>query len=97
MSAPGLGCPPSSLGGPPSSLGAPLSGELVPGASPRKKPRKQQHVISTEETEMVEATSTDEDRASGRGLGRPDRRESPPREYVGMCLAEVKGQITVCR
>ncbi|XP_046893040.1 histone deacetylase complex subunit SAP130a isoform X2 [Hypomesus transpacificus] len=82
LSAPGLGCPPSSLGGPPSSLGAPLSGELVPGASPRKKPRKQQHVISTEETEMVEATSTDEDRASGRGLGRPDRRESPPREYV---------------
>ncbi|XP_062306706.1 histone deacetylase complex subunit SAP130a isoform X1 [Osmerus eperlanus] len=73
---------PPGLGGPPSSLGGPLSGEPVPGASPRKKPRKQQHVISTEETEMVEATSTDEDRASGRVLGRPDRRESPPREYV---------------
>uniref|UniRef100_A0A4W5JTF0 Histone deacetylase complex subunit SAP130 C-terminal domain-containing protein n=1 Tax=Hucho hucho TaxID=62062 RepID=A0A4W5JTF0_9TELE len=65
--------------------GAPSSGDLVPGASPRKKPRKQQHVISTEETEMVETNSTDEDRAMGhRPLGsRAKRRESPPREYVG--------------
>ncbi|XP_029564171.1 histone deacetylase complex subunit SAP130 isoform X2 [Salmo trutta] len=64
--------------------GAPSSGDLVPGASPRKKPRKQQHVISTEETEMVETNSTDEDRAMGhRPLGsRAKRRESPPREYV---------------
>uniref|UniRef100_A0A8C8LU56 Histone deacetylase complex subunit SAP130 C-terminal domain-containing protein n=1 Tax=Oncorhynchus tshawytscha TaxID=74940 RepID=A0A8C8LU56_ONCTS len=64
--------------------GTPSSGDLVPGASPRKKPRKQQHVISTEETEMVETNSTDEDRAMGhRPLGsRAKRRESPPREYV---------------
>ncbi|KAM9479055.1 histone deacetylase complex subunit SAP130-like isoform 2-T2 [Salvelinus alpinus] len=64
--------------------GAPSSGDLVPGASPRKKPRKQQHVISTEETEMLETNSTDEDRAMGhRPLGsRAKRRESPPREYV---------------
>ncbi|KAJ7993392.1 hypothetical protein DPEC_G00271940 [Dallia pectoralis] len=59
-------------------------GDLVPGASPRKKPRKQQHVISTEETEMVEANSTDEDRAPGhRTLGsRAEKRPSPSREYV---------------
>lgn len=65
--------------------GAPSSGDLIPGASPRKKPRKQQHVISTEESEMVETNSTDEDRAMGhRPLGsRAKRRESPPREYVG--------------
>ncbi|KAG7267138.1 hypothetical protein CRUP_031849, partial [Coryphaenoides rupestris] len=31
---------------------APPPGELLPGASPRKKPRKQQHVICTEESEM---------------------------------------------
>ncbi|XP_036834840.1 histone deacetylase complex subunit SAP130 isoform X3 [Oncorhynchus mykiss] len=64
--------------------GTPSSGDLVPGASPRKKPRKQQHVISTEETEMLETNSTDEDRAMGhRPLGsRAKRRESPPREYV---------------
>nr|XP_005165953.1 histone deacetylase complex subunit SAP130 isoform X1 [Danio rerio] len=58
-------------------------GELLPGASPRKKPRKQQHVISTEETEMVETNSTDEERASSRAPGnRMERHESPPREYV---------------
>lgn len=58
-------------------------GDLLPVASPRKKPRKQQHVISTEETEMMETNSTDEERASSRGAGnRPDRRESPPREYI---------------
>ncbi|XP_051568394.1 histone deacetylase complex subunit SAP130-like isoform X1 [Myxocyprinus asiaticus] len=58
-------------------------GDLLPGASPRKKPRKQQHVISTEETEMMETNSTDEERASCRAPGtRPDRHESPPREYV---------------
>ncbi|KAL1023381.1 hypothetical protein UPYG_G00040130 [Umbra pygmaea] len=60
------------------------SGDLVPGASPRKKPRKQQHVISTEETEMVEANSTDEDRAPGQRLlgSRAESRLSPSREYV---------------
>uniref|UniRef100_A0A8C1HNS0 Sin3A-associated protein a n=1 Tax=Cyprinus carpio carpio TaxID=630221 RepID=A0A8C1HNS0_CYPCA len=58
-------------------------GDLLPGASPRKKPRKQQHVISTEETEMVETNSTDEERVSSRAPGnRPERHESPPREYV---------------
>ncbi|CAL8252386.1 unnamed protein product [Merluccius merluccius] len=66
-----------------SSLGAPPPGELLPGASPRKKPRKQQHVISTEESEMVETNSTDEERGVGRPItGRAERRESPPREYV---------------
>uniref|UniRef100_A0A667ZZH4 Sin3A-associated protein a n=1 Tax=Myripristis murdjan TaxID=586833 RepID=A0A667ZZH4_9TELE len=66
-----------------SSLNTPATGDLIPGASPRKKPRKQQHVISTEESEMVETNSTDEERATGRPLtGRAERRESPPREYV---------------
>uniref|UniRef100_A0A673CSV5 Histone deacetylase complex subunit SAP130 C-terminal domain-containing protein n=1 Tax=Sphaeramia orbicularis TaxID=375764 RepID=A0A673CSV5_9TELE len=56
---------------------------LIPGASPRKKPRKQQHIISTEESEMVETNSTDEEKAPGRPItGRAERRESPPREYV---------------
>ncbi|XP_056131833.1 histone deacetylase complex subunit SAP130a [Lampris incognitus] len=66
-----------------SSVNTPTSGDLIPGASPRKKPRKQQHVISTEESEMVETNSTDEERATNRPLtGRAERRESPPREYV---------------
>lgn len=69
-----------------STLNAPATGDLIPGASPRKKPRKQQHVISTEESEMVETNSTDEEKAPGRPItGRAERRESPPREYVGMC------------
>ncbi|XP_077464155.1 histone deacetylase complex subunit SAP130a isoform X1 [Stigmatopora argus] len=59
------------------------SGELIPGASPRKKPRKQQHVISTEESVMMETNSTDEEKAPGRLItGRAERRESPPKEYV---------------
>ncbi|CAG05647.1 unnamed protein product, partial [Tetraodon nigroviridis] len=66
-----------------SSLNAPTAAELIPGASPRKKPRKQQHVISTEESEMVETNSTDEEKATGRPITRcAERRESPPREYV---------------
>lgn len=66
-----------------STLNAP-PGELIPGASPRKKPRKQQHVISTEESEMVETNSTDEEKTPGRPItGRAERCESPPREYVG--------------
>ncbi|KAL6108527.1 sap130 [Pungitius sinensis] len=66
-----------------STLSAPASGDLIPGASPRKKPRKQQHVISTEESEMMETNSTDEEKAPGRPpTGRAERRESPPREYV---------------
>lgn len=68
-----------------SSLNTSASGDLIPGASPRKKPRKQQHVISTEESEMVETNSTDEEKAPGRPLtSRAERRESPPREYVGV-------------
>ncbi|KAK2835962.1 hypothetical protein Q5P01_016446 [Channa striata] len=66
-----------------STLNTPATGDLIPGASPRKKPRKQQHVISTEESEMVETNSTDEEKATGRPItGRAERRESPPREYV---------------
>uniref|UniRef100_A0A8C5AID4 Sin3A-associated protein a n=1 Tax=Gadus morhua TaxID=8049 RepID=A0A8C5AID4_GADMO len=66
-----------------SSLCGPPPGELLPGASPRKKPRKQQHVISTEESEVLETNSTDEERGLGRPItGRAERRESPPREYV---------------
>uniref|UniRef100_A0A3Q3ATE7 Sin3A-associated protein a n=1 Tax=Kryptolebias marmoratus TaxID=37003 RepID=A0A3Q3ATE7_KRYMA len=65
------------------TLNAPATGDLIPGASPRKKPRKQQHVISTEESEMVETNSTDEEKAPGRPItSRAERRESPPREYV---------------
>ncbi|XP_031728782.1 histone deacetylase complex subunit SAP130a [Anarrhichthys ocellatus] len=66
-----------------STLNSSATGDLIPGASPRKKPRKQQHVISTEESEMVETNSTDEEKAPGRPItGRAERRESPPREYV---------------
>ncbi|XP_068176319.1 histone deacetylase complex subunit SAP130a isoform X2 [Antennarius striatus] len=66
-----------------STLNTPATGDLIPGASPRKKPRKQQHIISTEESEMVETNSTDEEKAPGRSItGRTERRESPPREYV---------------
>ncbi|XP_031431383.1 histone deacetylase complex subunit SAP130a isoform X3 [Clupea harengus] len=66
------------------TLSAPSQpGDLLPGASPRKKPRKQQHVISTEESEMMETNSTDEEKVGGRTMGgRSDRHESPPREYV---------------
>uniref|UniRef100_A0A672GQG0 Histone deacetylase complex subunit SAP130 C-terminal domain-containing protein n=1 Tax=Salarias fasciatus TaxID=181472 RepID=A0A672GQG0_SALFA len=78
-SQPGEECTPT-----PTALAAPAPGDLIPGASPRKKPRKQQHVISTEESEMVETNSTDEEKAPGRPItGRAERRDSPPREYVG--------------
>ncbi|XP_056606761.1 histone deacetylase complex subunit SAP130a isoform X2 [Triplophysa dalaica] len=82
--APSSTGPAQALSSQASSLYVPAQpGDLLPGASPRKKPRKQQHVISTEETEMMETNSTDEERASSRGAAnRPDRRESPPREYV---------------
>ncbi|XP_028300930.1 histone deacetylase complex subunit SAP130a [Gouania willdenowi] len=73
---------PSALAPQASTLSAP-PGDLIPGASPRKKPRKQQHIISTEESEMVETNSTDEEKIPGRPItGRAERRESPPREYV---------------
>ncbi|KAM8954176.1 histone deacetylase complex subunit SAP130 isoform 3-T3 [Pelodytes ibericus] len=59
-------------------------GELPPGASPRKKPRKQQHVISTEEGDMMETNSTDEERChTVKPLSsRPEKRKSPPKEYI---------------
>ncbi|XP_034036572.1 histone deacetylase complex subunit SAP130a [Thalassophryne amazonica] len=66
-----------------SALNTSTTGDLITGASPRKKPRKQQHVISTEESEMVETNSTDEEKIPGRPItGRAERRESPPREYI---------------
>ncbi|XP_071999267.1 histone deacetylase complex subunit SAP130 isoform X4 [Engystomops pustulosus] len=60
------------------------AGELPPGASPRKKPRKQQHVISTEEGDMMETNSTDEEKChSIKPLtSRPEKRKSPPKEYI---------------
>ncbi|XP_069583786.1 histone deacetylase complex subunit SAP130 isoform X4 [Ranitomeya imitator] len=59
------------------------AGELPPGASPRKKPRKQQHVISTEEGDMMETNSTDEERCHIKPLtSRPEKRKSPPKEYI---------------
>ncbi|KAI1882883.1 hypothetical protein AGOR_G00239490 [Albula goreensis] len=64
------------------SLGV-ATGDMIPGASPRKKPRKQQHVISTEESEMVETNSTDEEKVTARPLSiRPEKRKSPPKEYI---------------
>ncbi|XP_063058057.1 histone deacetylase complex subunit SAP130a isoform X2 [Engraulis encrasicolus] len=84
-STPGPAAPSSlSSSQPPPPLSAPSQpGDLLPGASPRKKPRKQQHVISTEESEMMETNSTDEEKGGSRTLGsRADRHESPPREYV---------------
>lgn len=78
------------------TLSAPGTGDLIPGASPRKKPRKQQHIISTEESEMVETNSTDEEKAPGRPMsGRAERRESPPREYVGASVLAVASHIHV--
>uniref|UniRef100_A0A8C9TFJ3 Sin3A-associated protein a n=1 Tax=Scleropages formosus TaxID=113540 RepID=A0A8C9TFJ3_SCLFO len=58
------------------------TGDAIQGASPRKKPRKQQHVISTEESEMMEADSTDEEKAPVKPLcSRAEKRKSPPKEY----------------
>nr|XP_033814255.1 histone deacetylase complex subunit SAP130 isoform X2 [Geotrypetes seraphini]XP_033814256.1 histone deacetylase complex subunit SAP130 isoform X2 [Geotrypetes seraphini] len=58
--------------------------ELPPGASPRKKPRKQQHVISTEEGDMMEANSTDEEKSSNMKalVVKAEKRKSPPKEYI---------------
>ncbi|XP_036378364.1 histone deacetylase complex subunit SAP130a [Megalops cyprinoides] len=65
-----------------SSLNAP-SGDTIPGASPRKKPRKQQHVISTEESEMMETNCTDEEKATARTpLPRSEKHKSLPEEFV---------------
>ncbi|XP_053315038.1 histone deacetylase complex subunit SAP130 isoform X8 [Spea bombifrons] len=79
---------------PSSAIASPLSllannvsvpiGELPPGASPRKKPRKQQHVISTEEGDMMETNSTDEEKCHSMKplTSRPEKRKSPPKEYI---------------
>ncbi|XP_038603662.1 histone deacetylase complex subunit SAP130 isoform X2 [Tachyglossus aculeatus] len=57
--------------------------ELPPGASPRKKPRKQQHVISTEEGDMMEANSTDDEKSTAKSLlVKAEKRKSPPKEYI---------------
>uniref|UniRef100_A0A8C1LGM7 Histone deacetylase complex subunit SAP130-like n=1 Tax=Cyprinus carpio TaxID=7962 RepID=A0A8C1LGM7_CYPCA len=57
--------------------------DITPGASPRKKPRKQQHVISTEESEMMETNSTDEEKFPHKPLSqRAEKRKSPPKEYI---------------
>uniref|UniRef100_A0A8C0U3G3 Sin3A associated protein 130 n=1 Tax=Cyanistes caeruleus TaxID=156563 RepID=A0A8C0U3G3_CYACU len=57
--------------------------DLPPGASPRKKPRKQQHVISTEEGDMMEANSTDDEKSTAKSLlVKAEKRKSPPKEYI---------------
>ncbi|XP_019065063.1 histone deacetylase complex subunit SAP130 isoform X5 [Fukomys damarensis] len=64
------------------NLSMPTS-DLPPGASPRKKPRKQQHVISTEEGDMMEANSTDDEKSTAKGLlVKAEKRKSPPKEYI---------------
>ncbi|XP_075425760.1 histone deacetylase complex subunit SAP130 isoform X4 [Ascaphus truei] len=85
VSVPPLG--PSCISSPLALLANNISipiGELLPGASPRKKPRKQQHVISTEEGDMMETNSTDEERCHAiKPLSsRPEKRKSPPKEYI---------------
>uniref|UniRef100_A0A8C8RRW8 Sin3A associated protein 130 n=1 Tax=Pelusios castaneus TaxID=367368 RepID=A0A8C8RRW8_9SAUR len=57
--------------------------DLPPGASPRKKPRKQQHVISTEEGDMMETNSTDDEKSAAKSLlVKAEKRKSPPKEYI---------------
>ncbi|XP_060097901.1 histone deacetylase complex subunit SAP130 isoform X1 [Heteronotia binoei] len=59
------------------------SSDLPPGASPRKKPRKQQHVISTEEGDMMETNSTDDEKSTTKNLlVKAEKRKSPPKEYI---------------
>ncbi|XP_069069777.1 histone deacetylase complex subunit SAP130 isoform X4 [Pleurodeles waltl] len=73
---------PSSLSFLANNLTAPL-GDLAHSASPRKKPRKQQHIISTEEGDMMEATSTDEEKIStNKNMLKVEKRCSPPKEYI---------------
>ncbi|XP_027957146.1 histone deacetylase complex subunit SAP130 isoform X10 [Eumetopias jubatus] len=65
------------------NLSMPTS-DLPPGASPRKKPRKQQHVISTEEGDMMETNSTDDEKSTAKSLlVKAEKRKSPPKEYIG--------------
>ncbi|XP_032081102.1 histone deacetylase complex subunit SAP130 isoform X1 [Thamnophis elegans] len=57
--------------------------DLLPGASPRKKPRKQQHIISTEEGDMMETNSTDDEKSTTKSLLiKAEKRKSPPKEYI---------------
>ncbi|XP_054362238.1 histone deacetylase complex subunit SAP130 isoform X11 [Mirounga angustirostris] len=64
------------------NLSMPTS-DLPPGASPRKKPRKQQHVISTEEGDMMETNSTDDEKSTAKSLlVKSEKRKSPPKEYI---------------
>ncbi|KAF6115981.1 Sin3A associated protein 130 [Phyllostomus discolor] len=64
------------------NLSMPTS-DLPPGASPRKKPRKQQHVISTEEGDMMETNSTDDEKSTAKSLlMKAEKRKSPPKEYI---------------
>ncbi|XP_057172890.1 histone deacetylase complex subunit SAP130 isoform X11 [Ursus arctos] len=64
------------------NLSMPTS-DLPPGASPRKKPRKQQHVISTEEGDMMETNSTDDEKSAAKSLlVKAEKRKSPPKEYI---------------
>ncbi|XP_033256075.1 histone deacetylase complex subunit SAP130 isoform X4 [Orcinus orca] len=64
------------------NLSTPTS-DLPPGASPRKKPRKQQHVISTEEGDMMETNSTDDEKSTAKSLlVKAEKRKSPPKEYI---------------
>ncbi|XP_036175251.1 histone deacetylase complex subunit SAP130 isoform X2 [Myotis myotis] len=64
------------------NLSLPTS-DLPPGASPRKKPRKQQHVISTEEGDMMETNSTDDEKSTAKSLlVKAEKRKSPPKEYI---------------
>uniref|UniRef100_A0A8C7U6W8 Histone deacetylase complex subunit SAP130 C-terminal domain-containing protein n=1 Tax=Oncorhynchus mykiss TaxID=8022 RepID=A0A8C7U6W8_ONCMY len=78
----------SKAGPPMPHCGAPMlsmipGGDVILGASPRKKPRKQQHIISTEESEMMETNSTDEEKVLARPHSmRPEKRKSPPKEYI---------------
>lgn len=91
-------CPCSSSVAPaPPSVNPALSvptADVTPGASPRKKPRKQQHVISTEESEMMETNSTDEEKPPAKPVShRLEKRKSPPKEYIGQSLTSKNTQI----
>ncbi|NWR75651.1 SP130 deacetylase, partial [Centropus unirufus] len=73
--SPSLALPPNNLSMPPS--------DLPPGASPRKKPRKQQHVISTEEGDMMETNPPDDEKSTAKSLlVKAEKRKSPPKEYI---------------
>ncbi|KAJ8277067.1 hypothetical protein GJAV_G00071110 [Gymnothorax javanicus] len=68
---------------PPGGTPSASVGDVILGASPRKKPRKQQHIISTEESEMVEAHSTDKETSHPRPLGASNgKRKNPSSGYV---------------